>query len=309
MRCALNILVVDDNKFIRKVVGAMIEECDHIAIAANGHREAIAMLETHEIDLILMDIEMPEVDGFQLTKIIREEYEQWIPIIFLSSNESEAYLARGIDAGGDDYLTKPVKEVILNAKIRAMARIAQMKAALDEANQRLEVLSNIDALTGINNRRSLEQGLTDAWLKNARNEDELSLLMIDIDCFKPFNDNYGHPAGDECIARIAVILKGCARSEEDIIARYGGEEFVIVLPSSPIAQAEKIALLILQSISDAAIEHKHSKVADIVTVSVGISSTNLNSKDHEQLIQQADTALYNAKTSGRNQHQIFKNQV
>mgnify|MGYP000619187678 CR=1 FL=1 len=305
MRGTLNILVVDDNKFIRKVVSAMIEESAHAAIEADGHTQALEQLEKHDIALILMDIEMPEVDGFQLTKMIREKHHQWIPIIFLSSNESESYLARGIDAGGDDYLTKPVKEVILNAKIRAMARIAQMKSALQEANERLEIISNIDALTGIQNRRSLEKSLTDAWLENTRTQSTLSLLMIDIDFFKHYNDNYGHPAGDECIVRIATNLKSCINSDTDIIARYGGEEFIVVLPATALKEAEKIAVLMLQSITNEAIKHEFSQISDIVTVSIGISDTTLDSRSHERLIQQADKALYSAKTSGRNRYWVF----
>ena len=116
----MNILVVDDNKFIREVVSAMIIDNGHTAITANGHKQALEQLKKDTIDLVLMDIEMPEVDGFELTRMMREQHPQWFPIIFLSSNDSEEYLTKGIDAGADDYLTKPVKQVILNAKIRAM---------------------------------------------------------------------------------------------------------------------------------------------------------------------------------------------
>ncbi len=301
----MNILVVDDNNLIRKVVSAIIQENQHSPILADGHIQALEQLEKNDIDLILMDIEMPDVNGFQLTEIIRDTYKKWIPIIFLSSNESESYLARGIDAGGDDYLTKPVKEVILSAKIRAMSRISQMKKELDNANQRLEVLSSIDSLTGLYNRRSLESKLTDAWMANTRMDSELSLLMIDIDSFKSYNDNYGHPKGDECLAKVAEILSSMIKNEADFIARYGGEEFILVLPHTSLEKAITMAASIKQALAEAGIIHEFSDAAPYVTVSIGLSSTVFNANSFGLLIQQADKALYVAKNTGRNKSETY----
>jgi PleD family two-component response regulator len=169
-----------------------------------------------------MDIEMPEVDGFALTKMMRKEYPQWFPIIFLSANDSEEYLTQGIDAGANDYLTKPIKQVILSAKLRAMERIAKMKGALERANKQLEILSSIDPLTQILNRRGLEEVLASAWKINERQKGELSILMIDIDFFKPYNDNYGHPQGDKCLVQVANTLNETLNRATDSLARYGG---------------------------------------------------------------------------------------
>jgi PleD family two-component response regulator len=218
----VNILVVDDNKFIREVVSAMIIDSGHIAVVANGHVQAMAALKKENIDLVLMDIEMPEVDGFALTKMMRKEYPQWFPIIFLSANDSEEYLTQGIDAGANDYLTKPIKQVILSAKLRAMERIAKMKGALERANKQLEILSSIDPLTQILNRRGLEEVLASAWKINERQKGELSILMIDIDFFKPYNDNYGHPQGDKCLVQVANTLNETLNRATDSLARYGG---------------------------------------------------------------------------------------
>jgi diguanylate cyclase (GGDEF)-like protein len=303
----LNILVVDDNKFIREVVSAMIIDSGHIAVIANGHEQAMAALKKESIDLVLMDIEMPEVDGFALTKIMRKEYPQWFPIIFLSSNDSEDYLTKGIDAGADDYLTKPIKQVILSAKIRAMERIAKMKGALERANKQLEILSSIDPLTHILNRRGLEEVLANAWQNNERQQGELSILMIDIDFFKPYNDNYGHPQGDKCLVQVADTFNETLNRSTDSLARYGGEEFMVVLPFTPVDGARFKAKELSLALRSKKIKHQYSSVFPYVTVSIGIATSTAT--DHlanaDELIKQADIALYQAKEQGRNCCQVF----
>jgi len=304
----VNILVVDDNKFIREVVSAMIIDSGHIAVVANGHVQAMAALKKENIDLVLMDIEMPEVDGFALTKMIRKEYPKWFPIIFLSSNDSEEYLTQGIDAGADDYLTKPIKQVILSAKLRAMERITKMKGALERANKQLEILSSIDPLTQILNRRGLEEVLASAWQINERQQGELSILMIDIDFFKPYNDNYGHPQGDKCLVQVANTLNETLNRATDSLARYGGEEFIVVLPFTPVEGARFKAKELSLALLSQKIKHEYSSIFPYVTVSIGIATTS--AADHvanaSELIKQADIALYQAKDQGRNRSSVFQ---
>lgn len=255
-----------------------------------------------------MDIEMPEVDGFALTKMMRKEYPKWFPIIFLSSNDSEEYLTQGIDAGADDYLTKPIKQVILSAKLRAMERITKMKGALERANKQLEILSSIDPLTQILNRRGLEEVLASAWQINERQQGELSILMIDIDFFKPYNDNYGHPQGDKCLVQVANTLNETLNRATDSLARYGGEEFIVVLPFTPVEgarfKAKELSLALLRQ----KIKHEYSSIFPYVTVSIGIATTS--AADHvanaSELIKQADIALYQAKDQGRNRSSVFQ---
>jgi len=299
--------VVDDNKFIRQVVSAMIIDSGHVAIAVEGHLQALAELDKDTLDLVLMDIEMPEVNGFELTKMMRELHPQWFPIIFLSSNDSEDYLTQGIDAGGDDYLTKPVKQVILSAKIRAMERIVQMKGALDRANKQLEILSSIDPLTQILNRRGLEDVLANAWQENTLHEGELSLLMLDIDFFKLYNDNYGHPQGDKCLTQVANALDKSLNGATESLARYGGEEFIIVMPFTPVDGARFKAKELNLALQNIKIKHEYSSVSAVVTVSIGIASTIHGASNISELIKQADMALYHAKNKGRNCSQVFQN--
>jgi len=303
----LNILVVDDNKFIREVVSAMIIDNGHAAITADGHKQALDELKKDTIDLVLMDIEMPEVNGFELTRMMREQHPQWFPIIFLSSNDSEEYLTKGIDAGADDYLTKPVKQVILSAKIRAMERIANMRGALARANKQLEILSSIDPLTQILNRRGLEEVLANAWQVNERQKGELSILMVDIDFFKPYNDNYGHPQGDKCLKQVSDSLSETLNRSTDTLARYGGEEFIVVLPFTPKDGARFKAKELNLSLLSKKIKHEYSSVLPYVTISIGIATkcASDNIANVSELIKNADIALYQAKEQGRNGYQTF----
>ncbi len=301
----MNVLVIDDSSYQRQIIIAMIEDIGFKAVCANGHIEALGILSKNNIDLILMDIEMPEMNGFELTKIVRSTYPEWMPIIFLSANDSENYLAKGIDAGGDDYLTKPVKQVVLAAKIRAMERISLMKSALDRANKQLEVLSSIDPLTQLLNRRGLDNMLDAVWKKNVTDDAELSLLMLDIDCFKFYNDNYGHQKGDDCLVKVANVFRGVLDHSTDVIGRYGGEEFVIALPYTPILGARFKAQEIIKALLVERIEHKYSAVVPYVSVSIGVSSTSLGAKHTGELIEQADLALYQAKANKRNQCAVF----
>jgi diguanylate cyclase (GGDEF)-like protein len=301
----LNILVVDDSSYQRQLITAMIEDSGFKTICANGFEEALDLLTKNGVDLILMDIEMPNMSGFELTKIIRSTYPEWVPIIFLSANDSESYLAKGIDAGGDDYLTKPVKQVVLKAKIRAMERISLMKSALDRANKQLELLSSMDPLTQVLNRRGLDFMLDSLWQDNIDQQAELSLMMLDIDCFKLYNDNYGHQKGDDCLAQVAGIFNQTLDQSSDVIGRYGGEEFIIALPYTPTESARFKAQEIINALLTAKIAHQHSTVLPYVSVSIGVSSTSCGASDVKALIKQADDALYQAKENKRNQYAVF----
>lgn len=304
----MNILVVDDDRFIREIISAVITDAGHTPITASRDNEALPLLENGDIDLVLTDVEMPGLNGFELTREIRQRYpDDWFPIIFLSGQSDEKHYEEGIDAGGDDYLTKPVSPIVLKAKILAMERIANMKKALDSANSRLEKLSTQDPLTKVSNRRDLEQSLLKEWKLHKRKGTELAAIMLDIDFFKPYNDNYGHQQGDECLKSVAKALKKCLHRSHDLLARYGGEEFAIVLPDTSLDGATHVANRVIDSLKQLNLPHEHSTAATHITVSMGISSTSANSETPTGLLKQADDALYLAKENGRNRSEIFKN--
>ena len=187
-----------------------------------------------------------------------------------------------------------------------MERIADMQKALDSANQQLAKLSNIDPLTQIANRRGMDEFLEHSWQINSRQNAELSILMIDIDHFKLYNDNYGHQQGDSCLVKVAQGLASCLNRATDGVFRFGGEEFIIVLPFTPVEGARFKAKEIFSKIASLGLVHEYSTTDSQVTVSIGISSNSLEPSCYSELITQADKSLYLAKAQGRNRYIVFQ---
>ena len=306
----MKVLVVEDSKPVQMVICHIIRGMNHVVITAESGEEALKQVRDQEVDLILMDVEMPGINGFETTRRVRElGGDQWIPIIFLSANSEESYLAQGIDAGGDDYLVKPVKPVVLQAKIRAMERIAQMRndlklanADLAHANEELERLSCLDGLTSVVNRRGFDKRFDSEWKRAKRENKPFSLLMIDIDNFKTYNDTHGHLAGDDCLRVVAKKLQDSLLRPGDLLARYGGEEFVVLLPDTNTKGAYDVASRMRQAVYAAKIEHKATNVeGNRVSVSVGINCSEIMNYQHSvEFLNYADYALYQAKSMGRN---------
>ncbi|WP_136680372.1 diguanylate cyclase [Neptunomonas sp. XY-337] len=303
----MQVLVIDDNQLIRDLVAAIIDEVGHTALLASGAQETLEILADKHVDLILMDVEMPEINGFDLTRKIRTDMgSRWIPIIFLSAQTDTQHLVDGINAGGDDYLTKPVNAIVLQAKIKAMARISEMQHALDAANRRLKQLTQLDPLTGVLNRRGMEEELKRTWKLFQREQSPLCVLLFDIDYFKQYNDNYGHQQGDECLIAFCDIIKKQLKRPADTLARFGGEEFLVILPNTKTEGAFVIARSIVLALKKAQLPHSHSPHNGLVTASIGIASTQDNPKTALELIKLADEALYHAKSEGRNRIVSFQ---
>ena len=303
--------IVDDTLANLLIVRKHVELLGHTAVTARDGTEALEVFESSKPDLILMDVVMPEMDGYEAARRIRalEGGAQWTPIIFLTGMGSEDDLKCGIEAGGDDYLIKPVSPVVLAAKIKAMQRLLDMRKTLvettqklDSANQELQRLSALDGLTGIPNRRRFDDVVQTEWRRNARASSPLALAMIDVDCFKQYNDHYGHLAGDDCLRRIATALQNALKRPGDMLARYGGEEFVAILPSTPIAGGLLIAQNLRDSVRELGLTHEYTGGEKIVTVSIGVAAITPDYvATPATLIEAADEMLYKAKTSGRNQ--------
>ncbi len=260
-------------------------------------------------DLIIMDIIMPVMDGIEAARQIRalqQQEEEWVPIIFLSAKQKSEDIEKAIDAGGDDYLIKPVDQVVLNAKLRAMERIVAMRKKLQQANHALRMMSVRDGLTGIANRRYFDETLAREMKRAQRSGRPLSLIMCDIDHFKAYNDNYGHQAGDDCLKYVARTLANVSKRPGDLVARYGGEEFAIILPETNLDGAQQIAKAVHQAVEQLGLTHHYSPVADHVTISMGVATITPDRDQAiktsiRQLIKAADEALYQAKAAGRNQ--------
>ena len=310
----MKILVVDDSPTIRAALRGLLERMGHTVVEASDGKEALQMYRQDRPGLVLIDVVMPIMDGYESARYMREtKADEWVPIIFLSSKEADQDLDRAIEAGGDDYLVKPVSFVVLNAKIRALQRLESMRTKqlemsrdLASANRELEKLSRQDGLTGIANRRYFDSYLVTEVRRGARERQPLSLILSDVDHFKAFNDCYGHQAGDDCLRRVAAALSSAGRRPADLAARYGGEEFAMVLPGTVLDGAVDVAQAVSRVIEGLAIPHERSAVDRRVTLSQGVVSlTPEKETSSEDLIQRADQALYLAKQQGRNRYVVF----
>jgi diguanylate cyclase (GGDEF)-like protein len=310
----MKILVVDDSPTIRAALRGLLERMGHTVVEANDGNEALQMYRQDRPGLVLIDVVMPVMDGYESARHMREtSADEWVPIIFLSSKEADQDLDRAIEAGGDDYLVKPVSFVVLNAKIRALQRLESMRTKqlemsrdLASANRELEKLSRQDGLTGIANRRYFDSYLVTEVRRAAREKAPVSLILSDVDHFKAFNDCYGHQAGDDCLRRVAAALSSAGRRPADLAARYGGEEFAIVLPGTVLEGAVDVAQAVSRVIDGLAIPHARSAVDQTVTLSQGVVSLIPEKESaSEDLIQRADQALYMAKQQGRNRYVVF----
>ena len=307
----MNVLIAEDTRAIRMIVAATVASAGHEAIEAGNGCEAVkAYKDAGDIDLIVMDAEMPHMDGFEATRMIREFNgdDDWVPIIFLSAHDEDDYIQQALDTGADVYLKKPINAVQLLGQIRALERISDMKAGLNKlnlelqsVNRVLENMARLDGLTQIPNRRSFDERIEIEIARCFRNQSPLSLMICDIDCFKQYNDTYGHLAGDNTLQKVAKAIEGTFHRATDLVARYGGEEFVVLLPDTGVDDAYRMTANMLDAVEQLGIPHKSSRAVDRVSISIGVASADGQTPlSKTELIENADEALYQAKETGRN---------
>ena len=295
MKEEFKILCVDDTKSNIDILMGLLKNEYRITPALSA-KKALSIIEKMDIDLILLDIVMPEIDGFEMCKILKKNpITKNIPIIFISSQSEECHIEEAYDIGGIDYITKPFKPKELLAKIKREIKLLSLQ-------KELRLLASTDSMTKLYNRRYFKQ-ISEHNLDFAKRENEnLSIIMLDIDKFKNINDTYGHQVGDDVIIALANTLQEHQR-KSDIICRYGGEEFVILLPNTSIDGASIVANKIKNEIE--LIDINSNKNINI-TASFGISLVNLQDESTiEEALARADKALYNAKESGRNRVCIY----
>ena len=304
----LKVLMVEDSKVTIKAITGYLEEIGVQPMIAETGSAAVDLYRKERPDIILLDIILPDIDGFEVARQVRKLQgdEDWTAIIFLSAMSRDEDLARGIQAGGDDYLMKPVGRVVLQAKVAAMHRLVRMQRALvkltaqlNEANQELHRISMIDGLTGIANRRLFDESLVREWRRCARLQKPISIVMLDVDYFKKYNDKYGHQAGDECLKAAAKQVAAAVPRASDLAARYGGEEFVLILSETDEVGARWVANRVRQQVAGLKVVHEESPHG-YVTLSCGVSSVMPSEEmSAEKLVKSADNALYLAKKHGR----------
>ena len=290
------ILIVDDQPANIHALAALLKKDYRILTATRGEKALELAAQAPLPDLILLDIVMPDMDGHEVCcRLKNDEATKAIPIIFVTALGEERDEEHGLNLGAADYISKPFSPAIVRARVRNQIHL---KLRTD----RLEQVAMQDGLTQIPNRRRFDQKLREEWARLIRPDQSLSLLMIDIDQFKPYNDHYGHGAGDECLRQVAQALYQVPQRPADLVARYGGEEFAVVLPETDETGAEHLARRLLESVRALGIEHDYSDVAPQVSVSIGVAthSPRRPRSDAEALKQSADRALYQAKSQGRN---------
>lgn len=317
------IVVVDDTIFSLEVIKAFLIQAGYLhVITVKSARELYQLVDGYsdrgivEIDLILMDIIMPDVDGIEACRYVKKrEWLADVPVIMVTATTEKDNLQLAFSAGAMDFIKKPLDRVELLARVRSALRLkhetARRKARetellevthqLQTANERLQNLSLLDGLTKIANRRHFDQELLQESRRAKREKTPLSLIMLDIDYFKAFNDTYGHLKGDDCLKTVASTLKKTLKRPGDFPARYGGEEFAVVLPNTDDVGAAIIAEELRASIERAGIAHLNSLCSDYVTVSLGVVTRfSEQAETPDDLILAADRALYRSKHEGRN---------
>lgn len=298
------ILLVDDDPTAIAALRHAVAELGDLRFALSG-RDALRLVHEQPPDLILLDAEMPDMDGIAVCQALKADprYAD-IPVIFVTSRDEEAFELAGLQVGAADFIGKPIRPALLLARSRTHLKL---KLAADSLRRQ----SLTDGLTGLANRRRFDEALADEWLRARRRGSPMSLVMIDVDHFKPYNDRCGHPAGDACLQAVAGALAQASRRPGDLLARYGGEEFALLLPDTPAEGALHIASALLQAIDTLALRHPASPVAPVVTVSLGVGTLAARDAGGTSaaaggtmdepglLLRSADQALYAAKQAGR----------
>lgn len=298
---SFTVLVVDDSAAVRAQLLQVLRALPNVGqvLEATDGLQGFLAMRRQPIDLVLCDLLMPGVDGFKFLGLLHQEPRfAEVPVIMLTGEEDVQAKVRGLQAGASDYLTKPFDPDELAARVRIHLKIKALQDELRQKNAALEQLVRVDALTGLNNRRSLDEALRQELLRVERYQTPASVAMVDVDHFKRVNDGFGHPVGDRALAAVAEALRSCARVQ-DVVGRYGGEEFCILMPHTDLrgallaAERHRVAVAALPPVAEPGPAQ--------ITVSIGVAAyPRPDVHGVEGWLGLADAALYRAKQQGRN---------
>lgn len=297
------VFIIDDAPENIRMLMENLKE-DYAIVPATDGEKAIKMLQAHSLpDLILLDIIMPGADGYEICRRLKsDEITKDIPIIFITAKDRDEDEVMGLTLGAVDYITKPFCMPVVKARVNTHIELKKHR-------DKLKLLSDLDGLTGIPNRRRFDEYMKLQWQYAQRSNTFLSLIMIDIDHFKAFNDLYGHGRGDECLKKVAKIIFETVNRPTDMVARYGGEEFACLLPVTDFEGALKIAEEMRLNVLSLSILHDHPYPDGRVTISLGVASIKPTLYSSSAiLLNHADHALYEAKRSNRNCVRSFKHE-
>lgn len=290
------LLVVDDQPIHLQVLYRALS-ADHQLFMATSGAQAMKVVREQNPDLVLLDVVMPDMDGFEVLRQLKGSLETAsIPVIFVTAHGGDEIETQCLLAGAVDFISKPVNPSVVRARVKT-------HLTLKFQSDFLRDMAFLDGLTGVSNRRQFDERLPVEWGRALRNGSSLTLIMIDVDSFKSYNDHYGHQAGDDCLRQIAAVLKGALRRPADLLARYGGEEFVCLLPDTGFDDGMVMGQRLLGAVKSLAIPHHFSAAEPVVTISLGVATRESLSQDSRvsYLLSLADSQLYLAKHSGRAQ--------
>jgi diguanylate cyclase (GGDEF)-like protein len=300
------VCVIDDDPTSLAAIVKLLQPRFNVVVARSG-REGLLIIRRNPPDLVLLDIEMPDLDGFAVCRRLKDDVlTEQIPVVFLTASRDEAIEERGLGAGASDFIAKPPRGPVVLARIHNLVRMKQLAESL-------RVQAQTDELTGLPNRGHFMHVLGQELTRARRQKQTVSLMMIDIDHFKGYNDHYGHLGGDGALRQVAKALMAVAKRTGDLACRYGGEEFAVILPATDDAGARTLATVVLAGVAALCLPHAASPVAPCITLSIGLASFTAQAPSADsdfgapdpgimdQLVERADTALYAAKRHGRNQ--------
>ncbi len=290
----MNILIAEDQPVTALYLRRTLEKMGHSPRVAPDGEAAWRMIHSGEIPLLISDWMMPNLDGLELCRRIRSSrVGRYVYIILLTSLDRREDRLKGLRAGADDFLTKPPDPDELTVRLEIAGRILAVHDRLELQNARLAELASTDELTGVKNRRRFREDLELLFAQAQRQESPLSVILLDIDRFKEYNDAFGHPAGDQVLRTFGALLRESVRGH-DVVARYGGEEFVVLLPATDAAEALEVAERLRTAVAGCDWPHRP------VTTSLGIATSSSETPDESALVELADRALYSSKQAGRN---------
>jgi diguanylate cyclase (GGDEF)-like protein len=298
------VLIVEDSAFMRRILEGHLQEMGYRVAAVENGRQALDKLATGNYPIVITDLVMPEMDGMELCRAVRDQASgRYVYILMLTSQDSKEDMIRGLEAGADEYLVKPVNRAELMVRLKTADRVLTLEGSLRKSYEEIKALSVKDPLTKVFNRGYLDERLVHEVKRAFRFERPLSLIMLDIDHFKIINDTFGHTVGDRVLVDCADLMKKSIRMEIDWIARFGGEEFVIVLPETLLPGATVAAERLRNKLASMVMDVNGSELH--VTASFGIASFTPASQKEDlslaaALITGADRSLYRAKKEGRN---------
>ena len=311
------VIVADDNPVVRSSLRRAMEQDGYEVLEAADGEKCLQICQVRSPDIILLDALMPLMDGFTCCESLQTVMRgiHYPPILMITSLEDVASVDLAFEVGATDYIIKPIPLAILRHRVRRLLQSnwvmqellqqvvaeRQLKEQLEQANEQLKRLVNIDGLTQVTNRRYFDEVFQREWRRSAREKIPLSLILIDVDFFKQYNDTYGHLAGDECLKTVVKVMASALKRPADLIARYGGEEFVALLPKTELSGAIQLGETMQKKLASQAIPHIKSPINQRVTLSMGVVSTLPTATgDPNSLLAAADKLLYRAKTEGKN---------